>query len=221
MNNNVTTDLRSLRKRAGLSMDKLAKMLGYKGQSSYQRYEDSQLYTENFLPNKIIEGLLEHLVGQGNPPIQRGEILALSGAKMLLPQDVQTIGNYGLSDPGSKQKSSKDPVDLTDIKRLYKGRNDIGIFIVSGNELNLRGVFPGDIAITSDKILPEKGALVVVNIYDDQKISARTEFRVFEPPNVVAVSSDQSIRSALVVDGEHVMVRGTVIRIVRNYLSEN
>jgi len=221
MTNHVSNRLRELRLRAGLSMDKLAKALGYKGQSSYQRYEDEQLYKKQHLPNDLIEGLLEVLPGKGDPPILPGEILQLSGAKLLLHGSWGDGNGRGLSetDRHNRDNTNDKKKALEEIKALYKDRNDIGLFVVSGQELNLRGIFPGDIIVTSDKIKAEKGALVCINVYDDHAGTARTEFRIYEPPNAIAVSTDPSIKTALPVDGERVMLRGTIIRIIRNLIS--
>ena len=221
MGSDVSIRLKELRLRAGLSMDKLAKALGYKGQSSYQRYEDSQLYKKKYLPYDLVEKLLDVLPGKGEPPILPGEVLRLSGSKIVHLNDWSEGAGFGLADPGSSDddhKSFKNKT-LIDLKQLYKGRNDVGFFIVSGFELDLRGVFPGDIIVTSDKVPAEKGAMVCLNIYDDAAGTARTEFRIYEPPNAIAVSSDASVKTALPVDGERVMLRGTVLQIIRTLIS--
>jgi len=221
MSNHVSNKLREMRLRAGLSMDKLAKALGYKGQSSYQRYEDEQLYRKQHLPNDLIEGLLEVLPGKGDPPILPAEILQLSGAKLLLNGSWDDGNGHGLFESKKLGSENNSPGNLAleEIKALYKDRNDVGFFIVSGNELNLRGIYPGDVIVTSDKIKAEKGAMVCVNVYDDLTGTARTEFRIYEPPNAIAVSTDPSIKAALPVDGERVMLRGTISRIIRNLIS--
>lgn len=221
MGSDVSNRLKELRLRAGLSMDKLAKALGYKGQSSYQRYEDSQLYKKKYLPYDLVEKLLDVLPGKGEPPILPAEVLRLSGSKIVHLNDWSEGAGLGMADPGTQNHSHKPNKNnvLGDIKQLYKGRNDVGFFIVSGNELNLRGVFPGDIVVTSDKIPAEKGAMVCLNVYDDLAGTARTEFRIYEPPNAIAVSSDRSVKTALPVDGEQVMLRGTVLQIIRTLIS--
>ncbi len=73
----VTERLRRLRKRADLSMDQLAKAMGYKGQSSIQRYEDANAFTSLFFPPDFIVRLIPALVGKGEPPITRQEVFDL------------------------------------------------------------------------------------------------------------------------------------------------
>lgn len=221
MGSDVSNRLKELRLRAGLSMDKLAKALGYKGQSSYQRYEDSQLYKKKYLPYDLVEKLLDVLPGKGEPPILPAEVLRLSGSKIVPLNDWDEGTGFGMAEPGSSSggQISSDNKALEDLKHLYKGRNDVGFFIVSGNELNLRGVFPGDIIVTSDKTPAEKGSMVCLNVYDEGAGTARTQFRIYEPPNAIAVSSDPSVKTALPVDGEQVMLRGTVLQIIRTLIS--
>jgi transcriptional regulator with XRE-family HTH domain len=71
--------LRNLRNRAGLSMADMAKALDMAGASSYQRYEDPDLFTKNFLPWHITKRVAALLVGKGSPPITRAEVFDLSG----------------------------------------------------------------------------------------------------------------------------------------------
>lgn len=77
----VTDALKALRERAGLSMDRLARACGYKGASSYQRYEDASLYTRPWLPLPLVAKVADALSGLGTPPIARGEVLALAGIR--------------------------------------------------------------------------------------------------------------------------------------------
>jgi hypothetical protein len=75
----VTERLKSLRLHANLSMDELARELGYKGASSYQRYEDRGTFKKNYLPLDLTQRLEQVLVGRGDPPITSPQVLALSG----------------------------------------------------------------------------------------------------------------------------------------------
>lgn len=77
----VTDRLKALRERAGLSMDRLAHACGYRGASSYQRYENTAMYGKPWLPLPLVTRLADALTGLGEPPIARGEILALAGIR--------------------------------------------------------------------------------------------------------------------------------------------
>lgn len=76
---NVTEDLKKLRNRAGLSMDEIAKKLGFARASSYQRYENATQFQKDYLPADLVERLSHVLTGLGNPPIDSLEILRLAG----------------------------------------------------------------------------------------------------------------------------------------------
>lgn len=75
----VSEQLRVLRERADLSMDKLAKLIGMKGSSSYQRYENPTLYRRQFLPFDLVKRLVPVLAGRGSPAITPSEVLSLAG----------------------------------------------------------------------------------------------------------------------------------------------
>ena len=60
-------------------MAAVSKAIGYKGASSYQRYEDVDLYRRKYLSPDLVEKLEPVLVGRGDPPISRDEVRALAG----------------------------------------------------------------------------------------------------------------------------------------------
>jgi len=65
----VTERLRSLRMRAGIPMSGMAKALGLRGTSGYQRYEDAAVYRRGYLRLEWAPTLRRLFVGQGDPPI--------------------------------------------------------------------------------------------------------------------------------------------------------
>jgi len=75
----VANELVRLRKRAGLSREALAREAGYSHGSSLQRYESEAEFKEPWLPRKVAERLASALVGRGDPPIRRAEVIALCG----------------------------------------------------------------------------------------------------------------------------------------------
>lgn len=66
--------LRQLRQEAGLSMEKMAKLIGRKSASSWQHYEDR--FKKDRLPSEIAEKLADALESRG---LDRDKILALAG----------------------------------------------------------------------------------------------------------------------------------------------
>lgn len=90
--------LKQLRERSGLSMDAVAKAAGYRGASSYQRYEDGQTFRKPYLPLDLAEKLARILAGRGTPPITAGEVMALAGvevAKQNARRMIQIVGYVG------------------------------------------------------------------------------------------------------------------------------
>lgn len=75
----VTGRVRSLRLKAGLSMDEFAKALGYKSASSVQRYESPNDYSGGYLKRDLVAKIEDALVGRGSPPIRKEEIWELAG----------------------------------------------------------------------------------------------------------------------------------------------
>jgi SOS-response transcriptional repressor LexA len=75
----VTEELKKLRQRAGLSMADMAKYMGYKTPSGYQRYENPLEFTKEYFSVMFTNKLLEALQGRGNPPIEAIEVYRLSG----------------------------------------------------------------------------------------------------------------------------------------------
>lgn len=77
-NDSVTAKFRQLRDRAGLSMDDLAKAMGYSRASSIQRYESADEYRKQFIGPDLAAKLAKAVVGKGEPPIEAKEVWALT-----------------------------------------------------------------------------------------------------------------------------------------------
>ena len=85
--------LKQLREHAGLTMAAMARALGFKTASGYQRYEDRGRV--DYLPYKYLAGFLSALVGRGVPPITRNEIMELFGN---LNEAAENIGNITIAE---------------------------------------------------------------------------------------------------------------------------
>ncbi|MHC5308150.1 LexA family transcriptional regulator [Bartonella sp. LJL80] len=73
----VTTQMRKLRERAGLSMDDLARAMGYARASSIQRYENAHEFLKEYFSVDLTTKLAKALIGRGSPPIAADEVWAL------------------------------------------------------------------------------------------------------------------------------------------------
>jgi phage repressor protein C with HTH and peptisase S24 domain len=78
-------------------MAELAKAAGYKHASGIQRYEDPQVFKDEYLPLKLVKKIAQALVGRGDPPLDAEDIFTtLAGIQPL------EFGKYHIlsADPG-------------------------------------------------------------------------------------------------------------------------
>ena len=74
----ATQRLRNLRRRAGMTQEEVAHILGLSGQSSYRHYENPKKFKDEFFSLEIVSKLAKEFVGKGQPPIAEDEVLALA-----------------------------------------------------------------------------------------------------------------------------------------------
>jgi len=87
--------LRAIRERAGLSMAAIAKAMGLKGSSSYQRYEEEAGYQKRrFLLPEVAEKVAQAVAGKGTPPITRAEVMALAGVSPSAVVEIPEISPF-------------------------------------------------------------------------------------------------------------------------------
>lgn len=86
--------LKEMRERAGYSMEKFALTVGYRGASSYQRFEDPNVFADKFLPIDKVLRFAPALLGKGAPPIRQEEVLRL------LPPEQRNIDLQALTRAG-------------------------------------------------------------------------------------------------------------------------
>ena len=63
----VTSVLRKFRKRGGLTIQQMAKAVGFRNGSSYQHYESPRLFKRKYLPLEVAERFTDALEGRGDP----------------------------------------------------------------------------------------------------------------------------------------------------------
>lgn len=98
----ASAQLKAIRERSGRSMADVAKDCGYKGASSYQRYESSDLFTKKYLPLELVEKLIPALVGRGVPPITETEITQLAGPSLKKSSNSRLIPVVGYVGAGAE-----------------------------------------------------------------------------------------------------------------------
>ncbi|MEM7317539.1 MAG: hypothetical protein AAF408_00810 [Pseudomonadota bacterium] len=93
------------------------------------------------------------------------------------------------------------------------GRPGIDIWQVKSKSLILGGYLPGDFILvdTHQSETVRAGDIVIAQKYDWQSGGATTLLRRFEPPVLIAASTDPDDQRPLIVDGNNVVVMGKVI----------
>jgi len=75
----IANRMRNLRERTGLSIDQMARGMGYASASSIQRYFDAGKLKTGYLKRDFVAKVEKVLLGKGVPPITRPEIWELAG----------------------------------------------------------------------------------------------------------------------------------------------
>jgi phage repressor protein C with HTH and peptisase S24 domain len=118
-------------------MPALAKLMGYRGASGYQRYEDASLFKERFLSMRIARKLATALVGKGDPPIELADVMELAGFDLapdgkLQGVEYEAIMGLGLeaADREFNRKSRSDVRPADDHQLIYPGTlpRDVPVF---------------------------------------------------------------------------------------------
>lgn len=94
--------------------------------------------------------------------------------------------------------------------------DDQGVWINKSRALELYGYQPGDMLLVDFGVRPVFGDVVCAQIYNLERGTAETVIRVFEPPYLTTKSLDMNAAwRPQLIDNERVVVRGTVIRSIR------
>lgn len=92
-----------------------------------------------------------------------------------------------------------------------------GRWRVISDVLSLEGYRPGDILEFDLSLTPRPGDIVVAQVYSLLALAAQTVLRLYQPPYLITRSLNAAAdHRPLLVDGERVIVRGTMVRMVRN-----
>jgi hypothetical protein len=179
--------LKELRLRAGLGLREIAGLIG-RSPSSYADYE--RTYKKRYQPMELVEALVPHLVGRGNPPIARDEVMSLGVGDPAAPgmfapgSDVQPIqirqpmeanrlplggqvavmGTVSCGEDGQFEVNLTDgPIDYVQLPQKLVGVPGIIALFVAGE--SMAGVWsPGDTVYVSKKKPVTPGAYAVVQV---------------------------------------------------------
>lgn len=99
----VTQKFKSLRDRAGMSLDELAQAMGYARASSIQRYEKADEYRKEFIAPELVMKMIKAIVGKGEPPITAAEVWSLARPEVLASRGA-IISSY---DPDAPEEAEQ------------------------------------------------------------------------------------------------------------------
>lgn len=85
------------------------------------------------------------------------------------------------------------------------------VWQIKTSAMTLQGYLPGDFLLIKPLEIAQPGDVVIARVHDNARGKAPTLLRRFEPPVLVASSSNPEERRVYVVDGVNVVIRGKVI----------
>ena len=114
-----------------------------------------------------------------------------------------------------KASGVSDPVEAA-IAAMREGRNAVDAWVLRTRGLEEIGYLEGDIVLVDLNEAPAAGDVVCAQIYAPG-MRAETVFRIYEKPWLVGAGPDS--RRPIVVDDDHVVIKGVVIALVRPRVS--
>jgi len=187
---------------AGVTADEIAKAMGRDRSIVSRIYTGRQKMTLEWA--KAFAEVLN---------VSLDEVLKRAG--VLDPPEARTI-QPGFSDgdaaPWLGKKGESHKVDA--IAAAFGGnRPGVDVWQMNSGAMALDGLLPGDFLLidSHQSELCRAGDVVVAQNYDWQTGSATSLIRRFEPPVLVAASSEPDSKRVLVVDGNNVVIKGKVI----------
>lgn len=199
--------LKEWREKSGLSVRAAAAAAGLK-LSTYQRYEDPRRFKRPQLPMEIASALAEAAVARGADPAPVLELARVPEPTITGLSDVDVI-RYDMASLTDRRDAA--------VATLLEGQPNWSPWLVRGRSLIRTGYLPGDIVVCDHcPRSPETGRVVVANIDRDIKaMTARTVLRLYDPPYLLAASDDPAYRRPIYVDGEHAVVMGYAVAMLR------
>lgn len=136
-------------------------------------------------------------------------------AGILDPAEAQRVApGYADSDVAPWMGSGSEAERLKATAASLGGdRRGVDVWTVKSLAMATGGLLPGDHLLV-DSLQSERckaGDIVVAQTYDGPTGTAETVLRRYEPPVLVAASTDPETGRVLVVDGHNVLIRGKVI----------
>ena len=135
---------------------------------------------------------------------------------MGVPVSSDALGEAGPLNSGFRELEAepyqidlRSPVSAA-VDAMIDDRDHVHPWTLRSNALDMAGYRPGDILIVDLNGKPSAGDIVCAQLYDWQTGRAETVFRIFEPPFLIAASSEEAFRRPRLVDDNSVAIKGVV-----------
>lgn len=135
---------------------------------------------------------------------------------MGVPVSSDALGEAGPLNSGFRELEAEPyQIDLRSplsaaVDAMVDDRDHVHPWTLRSNALDMAGYRPGDILIVDLNGKPTAGDIVCAQLYDWQTGRAETVFRIFEPPFLIAASSEEAFRRPRLVDDNSVAIKGVV-----------
>ena len=135
-----------------------------------------------------------------------------------LPQYVKSLNSAAAA---VRAELAREPVELSDerlraiLSLVIGGRKAAVPWLIRNTVLKFAGYLPGDIAIVDLGETARESSIVCAQVYQWEQGRARTVFRIYEPPSLVAATDAPQARRPLVVDNNQVIIKGVVTDTLR------
>ena len=142
-------------------------------------------------------------------------------AKIAAVSGVPVTGESSAA-PAGFAETEASPLDLSgraDLQTIVDGLTTPGRSVdpwtLASRALENAGYRPGDIMLVALDEAPLSGDVVCAQIYDWSKGGAQTLFRLFQPPYLVAATSDTTLMRPYATGDASVAVKGVVVASIR------
>jgi transcriptional regulator with XRE-family HTH domain len=102
------------------------------------------------------------------------------------------------------------------MRNLLTGREDLVAWTLHSRAIENLGYRAGDILIVALNETPLIGDIVCAQIYDWTKGKAETVFRQYQPPALIAASSDQRLLKPYLLGDNALVIKGVVLHTLRS-----
>ncbi|RWK39275.1 S24 family peptidase [Mesorhizobium sp.] len=181
----IANRMRKLRERTGMSIDQMARAMGYASASSIQRYFDAGKLKQGYLKRDFVAKVEKVLLGKGSPPITRPEIWELAGPEFNFGATLETSnavvisknvtsGNkipvYGSAVGGIDGEFAMNGVALYEVVAPAVLDNVSGAYAVqvAGESMEPR-YFDGEVVFVNPHRRVVKGDFVIVQIHAEHE----------------------------------------------------